>query len=79
MEKILTYRYAIKFKGRANVSIVLQSLNQEMQDKYFNEIFQNAEVEKVSREYLHEYDLTKLFKVDKKVKGEEENETYCQE
>lgn len=79
MEKILTYRYAIKFKERANVSIVLQSLTQEMQDKYFTEIFQNAEVEKVSREYLHEYDLTKLFKVDKKEKGEENDETYIEE
>lgn len=71
---ILCYRYLIKFALSEKTVVAVHCLTAEQHDVYIKTLQNDADICAFSREYLHEYDVEKLYQVET-FKKEEKNET----
>lgn len=71
---ILCYRYLIKYALSEKTVVAVHCLTPEQHEDYIKFLKEDEDVLMFSREYLHEYDVEKLYEVQT-FKKEEKNET----
>lgn len=74
MENLITYRYLIKNQFSEKTLVTVVTLTEKGHGEYIKQLKADTDVVKFSREYMHEYDVEKLYLVDNfdnEVKNEE--------
>lgn len=61
---ILCYRYLIKMALSEKTVVAVHCLTKEQHDEYIKTLQNNEDICAFSREYLHEYDVEKLYQVE---------------
>lgn len=69
--KVYTYRYMWKIKGSSQVNFKIVSDIEDGLKEFENSLLSVENVEKVAREYLHEYDCSLIGKFDTLLGGED--------
>ena len=62
--KIVTYRYISKAKGKDGLNVAYFSQTEEEHEEFKKRICLDANIESCMREYVSEYDVDKILKLE---------------